>query len=334
MNLKDQLNKAAAPLVSIIIPVYNAERHIAETIQSALNQSWQNIEVIIVDDGSTDSSVGIAKTFTDTRIKIYQQANKGASAARNFGLKQAGGKYIQFLDADDLLSSDKIAAQVALMNNSDEFIAVCNTVHFMDGTDPYRSPPTREWYNANWDDPVDFLLKLYTGPEVMPGYGGMIQPNAWLTPAALIKKAGYWNEFKCPDDDGEFFCRVILASQGVKYSPAGINYYRKYIKGTSLSAQKTAEAFENTFLAIELKYSYLKARFDNKLLDRIFARHYWELGVASYPAHMAISNKAIKRAKKFGYTGPKYVSGKFSMLLSKVLGWRFAKLISYIRHGG
>ena len=69
-------------------------------------------------------------------------------------------------------------------------------------------------------------MKLYTGNDIKPGYGGMIQPNAWLTPRALIDKAGMWNEFRSPDDDGEFFCRVVLASAGIKFSDTGINYYR------------------------------------------------------------------------------------------------------------
>lgn len=333
MTAADLLSSISHTLVSIIIPVYNAEKRLAETINSALNQTWQNIEIIIVDDGSTDGSINIARSFTDARIKVFQQSNKGASAARNLGLQYAKGKYIQFLDADDLLSGEKIAAQVKLLDNSDDLIAVCDTIHFIDGTDPYRVKPTKEWYNSGSDDPVDFLLKLYMGNEVIPGYGGMIQPNAWLTPAVLIKKAGHWNEFKCPDDDGEFFCRVILASKGVRYSSTGTNYYRKYIKGKSLSAQKTREAFQNTLLAIDLKYSYLKARTNSKLLDKIFARHYWDLGVASYPLHIAISNKAIKQAKKMDYKGPKYVSGKSSMFLSKIVGWRIVKLLSYLRHG-
>src|SRR5580698_4662849 len=97
------------PLVSIIIPSYNSENHLAETIKSALSQTWVNKEIIIIDDGSTDSSVQIAKGF-ESNVKVLVQKNKGASAARNAGLKEAKGDYIQFLDSDDLLSPDKIEA--------------------------------------------------------------------------------------------------------------------------------------------------------------------------------------------------------------------------------
>jgi glycosyltransferase involved in cell wall biosynthesis len=85
------------PLVSIIIPVYNAASFINETINSALQQTWPNKEIIIVDDGSTDDSLILAKKFEGDIVKIFSQQNKGASAARNKGLAEAKGDYIQFL---------------------------------------------------------------------------------------------------------------------------------------------------------------------------------------------------------------------------------------------
>jgi glycosyltransferase involved in cell wall biosynthesis len=248
------------PLVSIIIPVYNAEKYLAETIKSALGQTWPNKEIIIVDDESTDNSLAVARSFKSNLITIISQKNSGASVARNSGLNIARGKYIQFLDADDIISADKIASQLTILNNLDTHLTVCSTIHFKTGDDYNNLPITHEWFEEGSDDPVDFLLKLYAGKEVMPGYGGMIQPNAWLTPKKLIDKAGPWNEFRCPDDDGEFFCRVILAGQGVKFSSNGINYYRKHDTGNSLSAQKSREAMQNKLLAIDLKYSHLKNR--------------------------------------------------------------------------
>ena len=321
------------PLVSIIIPLYNAENYIAQCIDSVLAQTWPNIEVIIVDDGSTDNSLQIANQYKNDQILILDQKNQGASAARNNGLKFAKGDYIQFLDADDILSGNKIASQMSVLNNSQDHIGLCNTVHFQDGEDYHKSPILDEWFKTGSDDPVDFLLKLYAGKEVMPGYGGMVQPNAWLTPKKLIEKAGLWKEYKCPDDDGEFFCRVILESKGIRFSKTGINYYRKFNNGKSLSSQRSREATENIYLTIELKYKYLKAKTDLKMLDHVFARHYWELGVAAYPKYPDISAKAIKKAKILGYKGPKYISGKITNLITNTLGWRIARLLTYYRYG-
>ena len=96
-------------LISIIIPAYNSEKFIASTIQSALDQTWSNKEIIIVDDGSTDATLQVAREFefANENIKVYTQRNAGACSARNKGFSLSKGDYIQFLDADDLMDGQK-----------------------------------------------------------------------------------------------------------------------------------------------------------------------------------------------------------------------------------
>ena len=94
--------------VSVIVPVYNVEKYIANTLNSILNQTFRDIEVIIVDDGSTDNSIKICEEFKDPRIKIYKKDNGGASSARNYGIYKAKGKYLTFIDSDDLYESNYI----------------------------------------------------------------------------------------------------------------------------------------------------------------------------------------------------------------------------------
>lgn len=107
------------PLVSIIIPCYNAEEIVGEAINSALAQTYPNVEVIVIDDGSTDGSRGVIRSFGD-RIRWESGANRGGAAARNRGLEMARGEIIQFLDADDLLVTKKLARMVpALAHGSD-----------------------------------------------------------------------------------------------------------------------------------------------------------------------------------------------------------------------
>src|SRR5438094_7802858 len=101
-----------APLVSILIPAYNCERWIAETIKSALNQTWPRKEIIVVDDGSRDQTLATARRFASKTVAVISQENQGASAARNKALQLCQGDYIQWLDADDLFSPDKIAKQM------------------------------------------------------------------------------------------------------------------------------------------------------------------------------------------------------------------------------
>jgi glycosyltransferase involved in cell wall biosynthesis len=100
-------------LVSVIIPTYNAEKFIAATLQSVIDQTYKNLEVIVVDDASPDQSVEICRQFTDPRIKIVSQKNRGLAGARNTGIRHAQGEYLAFLDADDLWLPEKLEKHIA-----------------------------------------------------------------------------------------------------------------------------------------------------------------------------------------------------------------------------
>src|SRR5271170_1948910 len=101
------------PLVSILIPAYNAEAWISDTLRSAIAQTWEQKEIIVVDDGSTDQTLAIARRFESDSVRVVPQKNQGAAAARNTALSLCHGDYIQWLDADDILAPDKIARQMA-----------------------------------------------------------------------------------------------------------------------------------------------------------------------------------------------------------------------------
>jgi glycosyltransferase involved in cell wall biosynthesis len=320
----------AEPLVSIIIPVYNGEEHIDACIQSVLNQTWQNKEIIIIDDGSTDKSYEVVKRYECSFLIILKQKNKGASAARNYGLKHSKGEYIQFLDADDLLSENKIEGQVLQLINKPECLGLCASIHFEDGTEPELSNLYHSWYSTGSNDPIDFITKLYHSNDIGTGYGGMIQPNAWLTPRILINRVGDWNENISVDDDGDFFCRLILNSKGIVYNYDSINYYRKHKSFNNLSSNKSEKAFLSKLEALNSKHNYLSIKANNNnLADKVFASDYWEIGVQSYPQFPDISKHCISRAKLLGYVGPKYNAGKKSTILSKVIGWKLTRFFSY-----
>ena len=103
------------PLVSILIPAYNAQAWIADALRSAIGQTWPHTEIIVVDDGSTDRTLAIASSFASDRVMVVEQPHAGAAAARNAALARSRGDYIQWLDADDLLAPDKIARQLQLL---------------------------------------------------------------------------------------------------------------------------------------------------------------------------------------------------------------------------
>lgn len=105
-------------LVSAIVPVYNGEQYLAETLSSILSQTYRPVEVIVIDDGSTDGSAAIARSFPD--VRYYFQSNAGPGAARNHGVERGNGQFFAFLDADDLWEPEKLARQMAAFANNPE----------------------------------------------------------------------------------------------------------------------------------------------------------------------------------------------------------------------
>lgn len=313
-------------LVSILIPCYNSERWIAETLESAIAQTWQNKEIIVVDDGSTDNSLEVAKRFESPFVKVIHQENRGAGAARNRALKEAQGDFIQYLDADDLLSPDKIESQVKILLNNHEKVAVCHTIHFFEGEDYHLKSTNDEWYLYDTDDPVEFLIRLYGGYD----QAGMIQPNAYLSPRGVIERAGLWEEFYSPDDDGEYFCRVVLASSGIRFSKQGRNYYRKFKKGNNLSRANSHLAMEGILRSLDLKAKYVLDKTDSERAKSAFAKMYMVHGVLCYPPYKGLSINALKKAKLLGLDKVDYVGGEKSNILSKVIGWKGARVVSHL----
>ena len=127
--------KQMTPLVSVIVPVYNVENYLKECLDSLINQSYNNIEVIIIDDGSTDNSSNILKEYTQDFVKVYTQENAGQSAARNFGIDKATGKYLLFVDSDDYILKETIEELVSLMENDNLDLIRFSAEPFSDDVD-------------------------------------------------------------------------------------------------------------------------------------------------------------------------------------------------------
>lgn len=315
------------PLVSIIIPVYNNEKHLSAAIQSVIAQSWSNKEIILVDDGSQDNSLELAKSFENEWIKVFHQENKGASAARNLALKYAKGDYIQFLDADDLLAPDKIENQINCLKGFPNSLAYSDTVTFKNDDDFIVSESyvlSEELKNTT--DPYQFLLHLYGGY----GVPAMVTVHAWLTPSTVIKKAGDWNENLSMDDDGEFFCRVLLAADSVKFCADTLSYYRKYDDNSNLSAQRSITSFESEFLSIKLKTENLLATKDTKEARTAMAFWFIRLAILSYPRFSEFTKRILYEIKKLGVKPQiPIMGGKFTEFLKKYFGWKFVRNFQY-----
>lgn len=130
MKTKRETSHMAKPLVSVIIPVYNGEKFLAEAIESVLAQTYRPIEILVIDDGSTDGSAVVAKSFPEP-VHYFYQCTSDVSTTRNTGVKKAMGSFYAFLDADDLWLYDKLALQMkALESNSDLHIVFGYVSHF------------------------------------------------------------------------------------------------------------------------------------------------------------------------------------------------------------
>ncbi|MBW4664647.1 MAG: glycosyltransferase family 2 protein [Chroococcus sp. CMT-3BRIN-NPC107] len=118
------MKSLSPPLISVVIPTFNSEKTIRETIDSVLNQTWKNLELIVVNDGSQDSTLDVINSIKDPRLKVFTYPNGGVAASRNRGFAQAQGEFVSFLDADDLWTKDKLEAQLkALQNNPQAGVA-------------------------------------------------------------------------------------------------------------------------------------------------------------------------------------------------------------------
>lgn len=119
-------------MISLIIPVFNVEEYLEECLESIINQSFSDYEVILVDDGSTDKSRSIIKTYEKkfNKVKILYQSNKGVSEARNLALKHAMGEYVLYIDSDDFLKTNMLEVMVDKANRTEADIIICNYIFY------------------------------------------------------------------------------------------------------------------------------------------------------------------------------------------------------------
>jgi glycosyltransferase involved in cell wall biosynthesis len=305
------------PLVSVLIPCFNAEKWLTQTIESVLNQTWTNIEIIIVDDGSSDNSFTIAKSFESDKIKVISQVNNGASAARNRAFQESQGDFIQYLDADDLLAPDKIERQVKLLSNENsEYVACGEWGRFYTSPDRANFIPEAVWRDMPG---IDWLVCSWEG-------GGMMHPAAWLVPRTIAVIAGSWNEDLSLNDDGEYFCRVILASKGVKFCSGAKSYYRSG-NSSSLSAAKSVSAMKSAFLSFELATSKLLAKENSKKTRHACASVFQRFIYDVYPSMPEFISKAEEYVNLLGGSDLQLTAGHRFRAISKLLGWKTTKRI-------
>ena len=250
------------PLVSVVIPVYNAAPFVVDALQSALEQTYVSIEVIAVDDGSTDRSAAKIQSIADSRVRYVFQSNQGQSAAINHGVSLSRGQFIKLLDADDWINSEHIASQVAALNGRLDAVASCRWGYF--ATD-FTSPSVRtEITNASYDDPLQWIVDSLTRDEGMMG-GWM-----WLIPRQIWNKVGGYDPRLSLNNDFHFSIATLLAANAVCYAKDAVYSYRKGVSG-ALSSSYGRKAMESAFLTTDLGTRALLDREDSARIRQIAA---------------------------------------------------------------
>jgi len=305
------------PLVSILIPAYNAERWIADTIRSAVAQTWPRKEIIIVDDGSTDRTLAVARQFESESLRVFSQQNQGAAAARNKAFSLSQGDYIQWLDADDLLAPDKIARQMAVLEpeRNRRILLSSSWGEFMFRPRRARFVPTALWSDLS---PAEFLLNKL-GRKVY------MQTGVWLASRELSEAAGPWNTSMLSDDDGEYFCRVLMASEGIRFVPEAKVYYRFVGTGRLSYIGQSNRKLDAFWGSMKLHIGYLRSLEESERSRAACLQYLRNYLIVFFPGRPDIVEQMHETAKSLGgrLEDPR-LRWKYAWI-EKLAGWECAK---------
>jgi glycosyltransferase involved in cell wall biosynthesis len=313
------------PLVSVLIPAYNAERWIRETLASAVDQDYPRIEVILVNDGSTDRTAEVASQFARRNVKIINQANAGGPAARNTALQHAQGDYIQWLDHDDLLAPDKISRQLHKADTTNDRLLLCGPF----GVFYYRPEKAKFRGGPLCRDmqPVEYFLTKFSGNTYF-------QSGSWLVSRKLTGLAGPWWNLRSPDDDGEYFCRVVAASERIQFVPEAKSYWRVGNSGSFSGAwKKSPAALEAAYQSTVRCIEHFRRLEDSERTRKACVKFLQDRMIYFYPDSGGILERMGGLAAELGGSlRPPPLSWKYQPVRA-VFGWSAAKRVAIIAPG-
>ena len=222
-------------MISIIIPLYNAARFIAETLQSVQAQTYTDWECLVIDDGSTDNGAEIVQRIAqaDTRIRYVYQSNSGPSAARNHGLRLAKGDYIQFLDADDWFPPQRFENMLAAYSCTEEDVVLYSGLCLGAEDDIHQHMPYSAHTNVG---DIDFK-RMYSGF----GREFSFIPGAILFPVAYLKHV-QWNEAMRASEDWDYYLQLTQQGYTFRNLPEELFVYRLVGGGLSHNYEAVARA--------------------------------------------------------------------------------------------
>lgn len=311
-------NRLDNPLVSICMPAYNAEAYIYEAVNSILEQSYRNLELIIVNDGSTDRTGEIIEEIKDSRIKLIHTNNKGQCTAANHAFYKSTGDLIKFMDADDLISNDFIQLQVNCLKGREDAVASANWGRF------YKND--LKTFQLSGDiirsdcNPIDWLVTSMYNKQAM------MQCGLWLIPRNILNSAGLWNENLSLINDFEFFIRVLLNSKKIRFTENAILYYRSGMEN-SLSKLKSRKGAESAYNSISLGTESMLKHENSIRVRKIAADCFQKFIYTFYPYHSQLTSNAEHRIKNLGGSNISFSAGGVTYFVASLIGWKLTCIL-------
>lgn len=309
-----------APLVSILIPAFNAQQWIGDTLRSAIAQTWPHKEIIVVDDGSSDQTVAVVRQFEADGVRVVTQKNQGAAASRNHAYSLCHGDYIQWLDADDLLAPDKIASQMQVLeqHSSRRTLLSGGFAKFMYRWYRAQFVPTELWHDLS---PADWLVRKM-------GQNLYMQTATWLVSRELTEAAGPWNTGMLSDDDGEYFCRVLLQSDGTRFVPQARMYYRALGSDSLSQVEQSNRKLDALWHSMKLHIGYLRSAEDSPRTRAACLTYLQRRLIYFYPDRPDLVQASEQMASDLGgRLEPPHLSWKYSWIKA-ITGWGVAQKAS------
>ena len=310
------------PLVSVLIPAFNSERWIASAIESAVRQTWPRKEIVVVDDGSTDRTLAIARQFSPRSLTVVTQPNQGAAAARNKAFLLSTGDYIQWLDADDLLAPDKIARQMEALGDTASKRTLLSAAwgHFIHRCEKAKFSPTSVWEDLS---PIEWLLRNLRE-------GVFLQTASWLVSRELTEAAGPWDSRLLGDDDGEYFSRVVAICDGIRFVPQSKMFYRRVASNRLSRVGLSDKKLEAHFLAMQLQIRNIRSLEDSTRVRSACLKFLQRYMIYFYPQRLDIVEKLEQFAIDLGgHLEIPRLPWKYAWI-QKLFGWRSAKQIETV----
>ncbi len=307
------------PLVSVCMPCYNAERYVGAAVRSILEQTWRHLELIVVNDGSTDGSQQeLEKYRADARLKIITQDNRGQCAAANRAWAEARGAYIKFFDADDVLSPGFIEKQMERLAGRQDAVATAEWGRFMrEDLTTFKLNPQSVWRDMR---ATDWLVEAWV--EARP----MMQCALYLIPRPVLEAAGGWAEDLSLINDFEFFSRVLCHAEEVVFTPGAVLYYRSGLEG-SLSGQKSRKAGESAFHSLMRGTSHLLGRRRDAEARASCAAVLQDFVHTFYPQFPDLLERAAEQVRAWGGSDLRPDGPPRFQMLRRVVGWKLARRV-------